>query len=59
MKRLKLIKFHSSSELSESLCETGGSDAAAVIVNALQRSYLRNAPGGGKIPFFLRARPDN
>jgi hypothetical protein len=33
MKRLKLIKFHSSSELSESLCGTGGSNAAPVIDN--------------------------
>jgi hypothetical protein len=39
MKRLKLIKFHSSSELSESLCGTGGSDAAAVIVNAFLQDF--------------------
>jgi hypothetical protein len=39
MKRLRLIKFHSSSELSESLCGTGGSDAAAVIVNAFLQDF--------------------
>jgi hypothetical protein len=39
MKRLKLIKFHSSSELSESLCGTGGSDAAAVIVIAFLQDF--------------------
>jgi hypothetical protein len=39
MKRLKLIKFHSSSELSESFCGTGGSDEAAVIVNAFLQDF--------------------
>jgi hypothetical protein len=60
MKRLKLIKFHSSSELSESLCGTGGSDAAAVIVNAFLQDFWAmhlQAPMHPNVLFLqLRAR---
>jgi hypothetical protein len=30
-----------------------------IIHNVLERSYLETAPGGGKIPFFLRTGLEN